>query len=357
MLYLVTGGNGACKTLLALRWVRDLQLETGRPVYFHGFKAKQPLLDFGWIERDPREWESFPDGSIVLWDEAHNFLPVRSRGEPPQYVRMLAEHRARGFDFFVLDQHPMNIDAFVRRLVAVPGWHRHLKRSPTGNLVSVLTFASVNPQCEKMGSGDDGEVKMVAMPKEVYDWYDSAFIHTGKPRMPKAVYVLAAAVVLVPLLGWVAWSSLMSWGKRGQAAAGSPAAAGARAPGAAGTSGGAARAPVRTARDWVAEHRPRIEGLAYTAPRYDSITVPSRAPVIVGCWSQGEHGWCISQQGTRLDVPRQVRESFIVHGQFLDFEPGPAPGEGTAANAGPAGRGFSPGPSIGQPVRGPQSGA
>lgn len=357
MLYLTTGANGACKTLLTLPLVRELQLKENRPVCTNG-RFELLREDFGWKVIDAKNWQDEPDGTIFLFDECHNDFPVRNgKADVPGYVSGLAEHRRRGFDFFLITQHPMNIDAFVRRLIGTPGWHRHLKRASMGDLVSVLTWSAVNPQCEKAGSGESGEVKMVPMPKEVYSWYRSASLHTAKPRVPKAVYVLAASVVLVPVLAWLAWSSLMSWGKRGQAAAGSPAAAGARAPGAAGTSGGAVRASVRTARDWVAEHRPRIEGLAYTAPRYDSITVPSRAPVIVGCWSQGEHGWCISQQGTRLDVPRQVRESFIVHGQFLDFEPGPAPGEGTAANAGPAGRGFSPAPSIGQPVRGPQSGA
>ena len=34
MFYLVTGGVGTGKTLFTLKWVRELQLETGRPVCY-----------------------------------------------------------------------------------------------------------------------------------------------------------------------------------------------------------------------------------------------------------------------------------------------------------------------------------
>lgn len=351
MLYLTTGANGSCKTLLTLPLVRDLQVKEGRPVCTNG---RFELLrdDFGWKVIDAQKWQDEPDGTIFLFDECHNDFPVRGKGDVPGYVAALAEHRRRGFDFFLITQHPMNIDAFVRRLIGTPGWHRHLKRSPVGDLVSVVTWSAVNTQCEKAGSGSSGEVKMVPMPKEVYSWYRSASLHTAKPRIPKAVYVLGGAVVLVPALVWLAWSKLAAWGERAQARTSVTAAGPAGAASSARVAGG--RPVVRTVRDWVAEHRARVEGLAYTAPRYDAITAPVRAPVIVGCWSQGGDGWCISQQGTRLDVPAQVRDAFIQRGHFLDFDPGPGVGESGARESG------SPAPSLrlpGEPKRGPQSGA
>ena len=68
-LYLTTGGNGAGKTLMTIWDVRQLQVKTGRPVFFWGFAAKQPLLDFGWKEFEPTDWEALPDGSICIVDE------------------------------------------------------------------------------------------------------------------------------------------------------------------------------------------------------------------------------------------------------------------------------------------------
>ena len=46
-LYLSTGANGTGKTLFTLADVRALQLATNRPVFYKGFTAKQPLVDFG----------------------------------------------------------------------------------------------------------------------------------------------------------------------------------------------------------------------------------------------------------------------------------------------------------------------
>src|SRR3989344_1834878 len=132
MLYLISGANGAGKTLNTLKWVRERQLKENRP-------------------------------------EAHNDLPNRPAGSTvPDAVKMLAEHRRRGFDFYMVTQHPQNIDSFVRRLIGPPGWHRHLKRSFGVDMVSVLEWSAVNPNCEKDGSGKTGTVTMQAFPKEVY---------------------------------------------------------------------------------------------------------------------------------------------------------------------------------------------
>lgn len=124
MLYLSSGANGAGKTLFTLKDVRDLQVKTGRPVAHNG--RFELVAEFGWKQIDAKEWQQEPDGTIFLFDECHNDFPVRGTGSAvPDYVKMLAEHRRRGFDFFLITQHPMNVDAFVRRLIGPPGWHRH----------------------------------------------------------------------------------------------------------------------------------------------------------------------------------------------------------------------------------------
>ncbi|CAN7485653.1 zonular occludens toxin domain-containing protein [Acidovorax sp. LjRoot74] len=83
MIYLTTGGNGAGKTLFTLKDVREQQLKENRPVYFHGFKAKQVLLDWGWQEFDPKRWQDLPDGSICVMDECQNEFPAKVQGELP----------------------------------------------------------------------------------------------------------------------------------------------------------------------------------------------------------------------------------------------------------------------------------
>jgi zona occludens toxin len=200
MIYLTTGGNGTFKTCNTIKLVHDLAVKENRPVAYNGrfdLIGSSPIGN--WKRIDVKDWQAEPDGTIFFFDECHNDFPVRpASATPPDYVRMLSEHRKRGFDFFLLTIHPQNIDAFVRRHVQAPGYHRHHKRVAGAELVSVLQWDAVNPTCERPGSGATGQVSMVAGAKEAYPWYRSATLHTAKFRLPKAVYVLALAIVLVP---------------------------------------------------------------------------------------------------------------------------------------------------------------
>ena len=105
MIYLVTGAPGHGKTVesigLALE-LRDAAKKKGveRPLYVsnvRGFKhAQAHALDLEHV----RDWESLPDGSIVLVDEVQDQILQRGKElKPPAWVQELAKHRHRGFDF------------------------------------------------------------------------------------------------------------------------------------------------------------------------------------------------------------------------------------------------------------------
>lgn len=319
-LYLTTGANGAGKTLNTLKWVRDRQLAENRPVYYNG--RFELTAEFGWEKIEFADWQKCPDGSIILLDECHNDLPVRKGGAPvPDEVKMLAEHRRRGFDFYLITQHPQNIDLFVRRLIGSPGWHRHLKRTFGVDMVSVLEWAAVNDACEKNGSGKTGKVSMVAFPKEVYKWYKSASLHTGKKSIPKQVYYLAVLVPLIGVLGWFAFQKLMPKPP--------PVVPGVSAPGASASvvgraGGGAAVARPLTTAEFVASYEPRIPGLAHTAPRYDDVQKVAQAPKPAACIDGIRPGTgkrsceCWTQQATVLPVPESLCRQIAVGGYFDD---------------------------------------
>ncbi|MDO9013519.1 MAG: zonular occludens toxin domain-containing protein [Polynucleobacter sp.] len=291
MIYLTTGANGAGKTLCTLRDVRDKQVAEGRPVYFCGFDPKPQLIEWGWQKCEFKDWQSLPDGSIVIGDEAHNFMPAGLKVDvEPGFVKMLAEHRKRGFDFFLIDQHPSNISPFVRRLIGSPGWHRHLKRTFGAELVSELKWSAANITCEKPGAAQSAEVRMRPFPKEVYEWYSSAMIHTGKRSIPRAVYVAIGMLVAAVALAFVSYRLLM--GSPRVVAAQGPAKA-ASAP----SNGLVARAPVAapgahpgasaalSAAQYIESRTPRIAGLPQTAPAFDAVTVPVTAPYPAACVS------------------------------------------------------------------------
>lgn len=323
MIYLRTGANGSCKTLFTLFDVRKLQLETGRSVCVNArFKIKpEKLLEFGWLVIDFKDWEAQVDGTIFLMDECHNDLPIRPNGSAvPQPVKMLAEHRARGFDFYLLTQHPMNIDGFVRKLIGAPGWHQHLKRVFGGTGVTrVLQWDAVRADCEKDGSGTSAQITNRTHPKEVYDWYDSAVLHTAKTKIPFMFWVFAVAGLVAVITAYYAYTNVSSMtkpkplpGSSGMVAA---------------VIGGAAPAPkvqvkaVTSAAEYVAAYVPRVPGLLHTAPVYDDLAKPSRVPRLAGCAVAEKIGCkCYTQDGTPYPTSEAICSQVVKYGIFLDFE-------------------------------------
>lgn len=348
MLYLRTGANGSCKTLFTLKDVRELQLATGRPVAWNGrFKLKpEKEAEFGWKKIEFKDWQAEEDGTIFLIDECHNDMPVRANSAPvPDHVRMLAEHRARGFDFFLLTQHPANIDNFVRKLIGSPGWHQHLKRVfGASTATRVLQWDAVNMNCEKDGSGKAAQISTRTQPKEVYGWYDSAMLHTGKRKIPAKFWVLVIAPILAIAAGWYASTRLMNMGKGQDPAAASAPGAVAGGP----VSGGGDRTRPMTQAEYIAAYQPRISGLMHSAPAYDKLTEPKRVPVPAACVEMKSVGCkCYTQDATPYPVDLAMCRQLVAQGSFLAFqaegerrvsEPAPAPRQATEpAHAAPNG--------------------
>lgn len=316
MIYLTTGANGAGKTLLTLKQVYEKALKESRPVYHNGrFEVRPDGPLAKWQVIDFKDWQTVLDGAIFVIDECHNDMPVRTGKDMPEAIRMLAEHRRRGFDFFLITQHPNNIDAFVRRLIGAPGWHAHLKRASGAPLVSRLEWPAVNSNCEKHGSGESGQTAMVPYPKEVYEWYVSTSLNTAKIKVPFQVKVLAAVALVLPVLVWYGWTTFQERQGAGlkalqqKAPDGTPAMGGADAP----------VAHVLTVAEFINAQTPRIDGFPNTAPRYDDITKPTVAPYPAACVQMGPRCECYTQQGTKLPVPLGTCQSIVKTGFFVDW--------------------------------------
>lgn len=316
MLYLITGANGAGKTLNTLKWVRERSVKEGRPVCHNGrFEPVEGGELSNWKRIDFKDWQKEPDGTIFLIDECHNDMPVRGASATvPDEIRMLAEHRRRGMDFYLVTQHPQNIDNFVRRLVGSPGWHRHLKRTFGADLVSCIEWAAVNPNCEKDGSGKTGTVSMVGFPKEVYGWYKSASLHTGKKKIPRAVWTALAAVILAPTMIYFAVSGVYKNVVKGKAEPVATVGA-SQAPGRAGSEG-----RVLTAAEYVDARVPRIPGFPHSAPAYDAVTQPVEAPYPAACVVMRGECKCYTQQATLLYMPEGLCRHIVERGFFVDFK-------------------------------------
>lgn len=326
-LYLTTGSNGTGKTLFTLLDVRELQLKTNRPVFYKGFTPKQPIHDFGWKPFEPDKWQDLPDSSILIIDECQDDFPVRGPGKPPDWIgAILSEHRKRGFDFFLLTQHPMNIDAFIRRTVASPGWHRHFKASFMGDSSNELKWTTVKTQPEAPGSGKSGFVTKRPFPKHVYDWYESSSDHTAVKKVPFRLIAAGIGIVAaIAMFGYVAWGFYGQAKGEGvpksqqpqQAAparpvASSPVAAPARAAEARGS---------MTAVEYAARYVPRVEGLQHSAPAYDQLTTIRHVPRPAACVESPSQGCrCWTQQATPYATSQAICRQIVATGIFLDFD-------------------------------------
>jgi len=321
MIYLPTGGNGAGKTLFTLHDVRKQQLAENRPVYYHGFAAGEQLRDWGWQTFDPKKWQDLPDGSICIFDECQNEFPAKIQGELPDYINAVAQHRRRrGFDFWMITPHPSLIHVNIRRLIESPSWHRHLKRTFGADMVSEIKFSYAETACEKPGAGDKGQVTMRAFPKEAYSWYQSASLHTSKRRIPKQVWLLGGALVATLVLGFFGYKSFMSGlgtnpdDNSFLAVATANSIRQTEPP-------EATRRPLNLF-EYLTQAMPRISGMAHTAPRYDSLTVPITPPRPTSCLKFGSNPCvCKTQQGTLIDMSEASCIKTIESGGiFVDWD-------------------------------------
>jgi len=203
MLNLITGQPGNGKTLYTLGLVEKLRQETGRPVYQSGI----PDLTLPWEKLDdPTTWPALPNGSIVVIDECQRIFPPRKQGSPvPPHVAEFETHRHRGFDIFLITQHPQLLDIAVRKLT---GRHYHLKRTFGQEVATVYQWEEATDPNER-GKRNLALQSRFSFPRERYGVYKSADIHTVKKEIPvKPFAILGGAVLGIVLLGWFAASRL-----------------------------------------------------------------------------------------------------------------------------------------------------
>lgn len=313
---LVTGLPGHGKTLYTLaRWKAEAEKE-GRPVFHNNI----PGLNIpGWMPFDVKDWGGLPAGSLVIIDEAQFAFPVTGRGQTPLWVQELATHRHKGIDFVVITQNPMLLDTFVRKLV---DRHFHIVRRFGTHFAKVYEF--VNGVKEDVAKNrKDGIEHEFRYPKDAFNWYKSAELHTVKRRIPARVYLIVILPFVFGALVWTAYHRMSpeyakeqatkaGYASSEQTAAMQPGAyvQTGRAPGPSGSS-------QMTPAEYAAAYTPRIEGLPHTAPIYDGVTQPQQAPYPAACIASAKKCQCYSQQGTRLDMRDALCRQLADGGFFL----------------------------------------
>lgn len=210
MIYLVTGTPGAGKTLFTILMLSEVR---DRPIYYYKIKLKPAGVAAlpNWTEiskEDLEHWSQYPDGSIFLVDEAHTVFPQRgTTAKLPQFIEDLAEHRHRGMDFYVIDQHPKDVDIFIRRRT-YQHWH-WVNVFGMDSSTKMAWQGYTDEQPDDYHAKKKAEKSRHKFPKQVYDWYESASVHTKKKRIPWQIYAIPVLLLVAGLLAWYAFHVLM----------------------------------------------------------------------------------------------------------------------------------------------------
>lgn len=279
------------------------------------------------------DWPNFlPDGAVCVVDEAyeHGMLPKRRPGSAvPHHVEQLAKHRHRGLDFIFVSQSPdRQCDDFVQDLIER---HVHVRRRFGLPFAHLRTFDRYEKNPEK---GHPLILKRVKLPKRPMGLYESTVMDTSEKAIPW--YYPAAAALLLAVIGGAWWSvNRVHAQLSGELETGQPKAEAQQAAenGAGATVAAAPQAAppaVSRSSDYVAWVTPRIQGQPWTAPAYDSLTIPTGQPPRVYCMASGdgldangEHQIgrcsCKTEQGTTYVMDQEQCRMVAVNGQYEPF--------------------------------------
>lgn len=310
---LITGVPGQGKTLYTITKVKARSEKENRQVYYSGIKD----LKLPWIELDnPEDWYKLPAGSIVVIDECQRVFRPRSYGTAvPVHVSEFETHRHRGLDVYLITQNPLLLDANVRRLVDT---HFHCRRRFGAQMAAIFEFKEVFENVNRAHKSDDAIRHEFIFPREAYGWYHSAEVHTVKRRIPMRVWLIAMAPVLI--IGLLYWAY-----SRVDALANPKAKQEVKEGGSLFNPSKESDAPrrntIKTTAEFIAENTPRIHGLAHTAPAFDDVTKPVRAPYPAACVTWQQKGCrCYTAQATRLEVPKDLCETIAAKGFFISWD-------------------------------------
>jgi zona occludens toxin len=335
MMTLITGVPGAGKTLNTIRFVDQLVGDSGRRVVVAGV---QELAMPGWESAtydQVRKWQEYPDGTLFLIDEADQWAPTRgNRGEPPAYIRELARHRHRGFDFFIITQRPKMLDHHLRGLV---GEHRHYERAFNRNSSRLLVWQEVQDDPKDFHARKLAITTRVNFDRRYFDKYKSAEVHTHKPKLPlKLVAVVGGfAVTIGVALVWL--SDVTSRGEEMAQAIPSPVTdqEGPRTVARGTILRDGEEVAIATTEEFIQVREPRLRDVPLSAPLYDAVLEVKTYPRPQCIYShRRDVCQCYTQQVTPLDMTYQACRNIVENGWFNPYRDESGADERIAAGAG-----------------------
>lgn len=272
--------------------------------------AKHPLeLWYLWVQK----------GSVVVVDEAQRFYRPRPSGSKvPLHVAMFEYHRHFGCHFLFISQAPRLMDLHLRSLTEK---HVHLSKTWKGGVKYEWPgVRDIDSRVDKI----DAAKSSYKPPSHVFPLYQSSSLHLKvKHKIPKLVFIVAAAVLLFAVAGSVAvykikHDKITDIKPKPIAASGVPSSDVLDS-----VSGVQVDvhdfSPAAVDR-YLEKFKPLVPALPESAHAYDAIRKVSVMPRVVACVSMGEKCRCYSQQGSFLpEIPLSRCSQLSVDG--VPFNP------------------------------------
>jgi len=156
-------------------------------------------------EERERSLVNFQEGSMIVIDEVQYCWPASGTKVTPD-IEYLTLHRKHGISFVLITQAPHLIH---KNVLAVVDRHIHIRNAWFGRHTFEWPEYCSTPRA--MSSRMAATKKGYKIPKEAYGTYRSASLHV-KPQksVPIAVYFMPLLFLIVPFIGWKAYSSVMN---------------------------------------------------------------------------------------------------------------------------------------------------
>jgi len=272
---LITATPGSGKTLTAIQIIIDA-LSQGRPVYsnINGLVTEK-FPNHHNLHPAPDDWRDTPEGSLVVYDECqqpHLYPSTAQRGRvEDERLTAMETHRHTGHDLIFITQAPTFVHHHVRKLV---GQHIHLYRGRGigGAMRYEWSHTCDNPNDRREQERADS--RFWKFPREHFDFYQSATIHTHKFSIPRNL-----AIFLVFLLLAISYLGYRIYDNRGLASFHDD-----------------------LVENSVAEssviQSSSLNPIPVSTPEYKELSTP-----ISGCASSEHHCRCYSSSGQPLDMP------------------------------------------------------
>jgi hypothetical protein len=347
MFVLRTGLQGNGKTLNTIKEVDQKAHAEGRKVYYcnvTGFNPGHPAIKAEWLPFDtPEKWFELPANAIIVIDEAQTWFRVRPTGSKvPEYASRLEIMRKDGHELHAITQSPRLIDSHMRELC---NRHIHYHRGNGGQVIKRWEFQKPEPAVNSNQlTFANGEATRITIDKTYFGCYESVkegTEHHFKFRLPRAAFALGLAALFIGGVGFYLYNRLTGFADAAEAPQ-QLAESVQAAPVASEPSQSAYRPTVE---QYIADRKPRIEGVPSSAPIYDELTKPVSFPrpscyatkseeiinrrrksLKLGNRDGRLHGCaCLSQQGTRLDIPFEACMNMVENGAFDPTRPDQQP--------------------------------